>query len=228
PVAPTSSNAPAQVAAAPSNASGQQAQSGGLFNRLFSRNRAAPKPSAEVPSARTTVAASTTASSTPSAPRPTVVVASASGLPGVDRERVIGINKQDDERPVVQVASAAGLARLAPNGLRKQHSGVDVKCLKPALVRVLKQAERKFGKPVVVTSGYRSPRRNANARGAKNSLHMYCAAADVQIAGVSKWELAAYLRSMPGRGGVGTYCHTKSVHVDIGPKRDWNWRCRRG
>jgi uncharacterized protein YcbK (DUF882 family) len=32
---------------------------------------------------------------------------------------------------------------------------------------------------------------------------------------------------MPGRGGVGTYCHTNSVHVDVGPERDWNWRCRR-
>ena len=30
-----------------------------------------------------------------------------------------------------------------------------------------------------------------------------------------------------GRGGVGTYCHTNSVHIDIGKKRDWNWRCRR-
>jgi uncharacterized protein YcbK (DUF882 family) len=56
---------------------------------------------------------------------------------------------------------------------------------------------------------------------------MYCAAADIQVEGVTKWELATYLRSMPGRGGVGTYCYTKSVHVDIGPERDWNWRCRR-
>ena len=51
--------------------------------------------------------------------------------------------------------------------------------------------------------------------------------ADIQIKGVSKWELATYLRSLPERGGVGTYCHTASVHIDIGPQRDWNWRCRR-
>jgi uncharacterized protein YcbK (DUF882 family) len=31
---------------------------------------------------------------------------------------------------------------------------------------------------------------------------------------------------MPGRGGVGTYCHTTSIHVDIGPERDWNWKCK--
>lgn len=169
-------------------------------------------------------------------PRPVIATASASGgvnagLPGFDRDRAFGINTdggggQELEAPV-QLASAAGLARLAPNGLRRQHSGVDVTCLKPALVRLLKRVEQRYGQPVIVTSGYRSPARNRAARGAKNSLHMYCAAADIQVAGVSKWDLAAYLRSVPGRGGVGTYCHTKSVHIDIGPKRDWNWRCRR-
>ena len=160
-------------------------------------------------------------------------IGSNSELPGFDRKRALGIVEEEqpegveDEVPLVRVASAAGLARLAPNGLRTQHANVDVACLKPALVRVLKQIERHYGRPVVVTSGYRSPSRNAAARGAKNSLHMYCAAADVQVAGVSKWDLAAYVRTMPGRGGVGTYCHTESVHVDIGPTRDWNWRCRR-
>ena len=54
---------------------------------------------------------------------------------------------------------------------------------------------------------------------------MYCAAADVQLPGVSKWELAKYVRAMPGRGGVGTYCH-QSIHIDVGPERDWNWKCR--
>ncbi|MDH6229534.1 uncharacterized protein YcbK (DUF882 family) [Mesorhizobium soli] len=57
---------------------------------------------------------------------------------------------------------------------------------------------------------------------------MYCAAVDIQIEGVSKWEPANYVRSMPGRGGVsGIYCHTDSVHVDVGSERHWNWRCRR-
>ena len=74
--------------------------------------------------------------------------------------------------------------------------------------------------PYMLLSGYRSPQHNKRARGSRNSLHMYCAAADIQVAGIGKWELAQYLRSMPGRGGVGTYCHTKSVHIDVGPERD--------
>jgi uncharacterized protein YcbK (DUF882 family) len=134
---------------------------------------------------------------------------------------------EEDTAPI-QVAYAAGLARLAPNGLKVQRESVDVACLKPQLVKVLKGVERHYGREVVVTSGFRSPSFNRRVRGAKNSLHMYCAAADIQVSGVSKWALAQYLRSLPGRGGVGTYCHTDSIHVDIGPDRDWNWRCSRG
>lgn len=166
--------------------------------------------------------------------------AGASPLPGVreggalyEISRRSGMDDDSDidlhegEEPGVRLASAAGLARLAPNGLTKQTEHVDVACLKPSLVRVLKAVEKNYGRKVVVTSGYRSPDRNRRARGARNSLHMYCAAADVQVEGVSKWELASFVRSMPGRGGVGTYCHTDSVHIDVGPERDWNWRCRR-
>jgi uncharacterized protein YcbK (DUF882 family) len=90
----------------------------------------------------------------------------------------------------------------------------------------LKQIEGRYGRKLIVTSGYRSPAHNRRARGAKNSQHMYCAAADIQVPGVGKWELAKFARALPGRGGVGTYCHTESVHVDVGPNRDWNWRCR--
>jgi uncharacterized protein YcbK (DUF882 family) len=144
---------------------------------------------------------------------------------GIDDDSDVDLHEDEDSGPVL--ASAAGLARLAPNGLLKQTDRVDVACLKPSLVRVLKTVERYYGKKMIITSGYRSPAHNRRARGAKNSLHMYCAAVDVQIPGVSKWELAKFARSMPGRGGVGTYCHTESVHIDVGPERDWNWRCRR-
>ncbi len=92
---------------------------------------------------------------------------------------------------------------------------------------MLKTMERHFRRPVMVTSGYRSPSYNRKVNGARRSLHMIRAAADIQIDGVSKWEIARFARSMPRRGGVGTYCHTTSVHVDVGPERDWNWRCKR-
>ncbi|MDP3897430.1 MAG: YcbK family protein [Mesorhizobium sp.] len=160
-------------------------------------------------------------------------------LPGVRQSSLFEITRKsgldddsdvdlhEDEEAPMQLASAAGMGRLAPNGLLIQRESVDVACLKPSLVRMLKQIEQHYGKRVVITSGYRSPTYNKRVRGARNSMHMYCAAVDLQIAGVSKWELANYARSMPARGGVGTYCHTESVHIDVGPERDWNWRCRR-
>jgi uncharacterized protein YcbK (DUF882 family) len=133
---------------------------------------------------------------------------------------------EDDNAPV-RVASAAGLARLDPHGFLLQRQTVDTACLKPGLIAILRKIEQHFGHKLIVTSGYRSPVHNAAAHGALNSLHMFCAAADVQMPDVSKWQLARYARSLPGRGGVGTYCYTDSVHIDIGPERDWNWRCRR-
>jgi uncharacterized protein YcbK (DUF882 family) len=158
-------------------------------------------------------------------------------LPGVRKTNLFEIKRKsgidddsdidvyEDEDSSVQMAGyAGGLARLAPNGLLKQRETVDTACLKPKLVRMLKQVERHFGKRLVVTSGYRSPAYNKKVRGAEKSQHMYCAAVDVQLPGVNKWELAKYVRAMPGRGGVGTYCHA-SVHIDIGPERDWNWKC---
>lgn len=201
------------------------------------------------PTAATPVAASATPAvqplvqlaATEQAAKPLVArsaTTDANSLPGVRPEALFEITRRSgidddsdidlhEDEPSYQVASAAGMARLTPNGLLKQTDNVDIACLKPSLVRVLKAVEKHYGRKVVVTSGYRSPDRNRKARGARNSLHMYCAAADVQVEGVSKWDLAQYVRSMPGRGGVGTYCHTESVHIDVGPERDWNWRCRR-
>lgn len=128
----------------------------------------------------------------------------------------------EDNNGVTEVASLAGLARLSPSGLWLQTDKVKTGCFRPELVSVLKEIEHHYGKPVIVTSGVR----NIRPGRAKQSLHTRCEAADIQIAGVTRWELAEYLRSMPGRGGVGTYCHTESVHIDIGPERDWNWQCR--
>ena len=151
-------------------------------------------------------------------------------LPGV-RKRAslfqIGRLPANEAASSFRVASAAGMARLSSEGFRKQTAHVKTECFVPALVQTLRQVERHYGKPVTVTSGYRSPKGNRRAGGAKGSKHMSCEAADIQVEGVGKWELAKFLRSMPERGGVGTYCHTQSVHYDVGSERDWNWGCRK-
>jgi uncharacterized protein YcbK (DUF882 family) len=128
---------------------------------------------------------------------------------------------------LLQKASLPGMTRIAPNGLHVQNDSVQVGCFKPDLMRVIKTVETHFGKPVIVTSGYRDPEHNREVGGAEESMHKSCEAADVQIDGISKWDIAQYIRSLPNRGGVGTYCHTDSVHLDTGTTRDWNWGCGR-
>ncbi len=237
----------AEQAAAPEKkpATAAPSKDNGLLLRLFSNNQTKSAANRQIaiiapksqPKLRAVEASVQTASALPSAESFAGKTEHLSSLPGVRPNAGIQIMQRDSlyddddveaaAAPVI-LASAAGLARLAPNGLKVQRESVQVACLKPQLVGILKTLERRYGKAVIVTSGYRSPPYNRLVNGAKASLHMSCAAADIQIPGVSKWELANFARSMPGRGGVGTYCHTESVHVDIGPRRDWNWRCSRG
>ena len=179
---------------------------------------------------------SSTESSAPEKPKrqPTSAQrrAAVNALPGVRSNRsLFGILGSGEENPdldePMELASVANMARRGNFGLLLQTERVRVNCFPAKLVRILKQVERRFGRTPIVTSGYRSPTKNKRVRGARNSTHISCKAADIQVKGVTKWQLAKYLRSIPGRGGVGTYCHTRSVHIDIGVERDWNWRCRR-
>ena len=158
-------------------------------------------------------------------------------LPGVNANAMFPTNRvsddeeheDDDDAPagLMQLASLPSMTRMAPNGLYIQTDKVEVRCLRPQLVDLIHQVENHYKRPAIITSGFRDVRRNRRAGGVRHSLHTLCAAADIQVQGVSKWQLADFLRSLPGRGGIGTYCHTESVHIDIGSERDWNWRCRR-
>ncbi|MDH3740180.1 MAG: D-Ala-D-Ala carboxypeptidase family metallohydrolase [Hyphomicrobiales bacterium] len=99
--------------------------------------------------------------------------------------------------------------------------------LKPQLVVLLAQVQLRFGRPLEIISGCRSKAHNTKVHGAKRSQHLHCNAVDFQVTDVSKHTLAAYLKQLPGRGGVGVYCRSSYVHLDIGPKREWHWRCRK-
>lgn len=198
-----------------------------LFSSLFARSSAKPPvPNAERSKGRRVVL------QREGAP----VAEGGDALPGVDPASLFEIGQRasaDDEDLMedsvmsYQVASLSGLARLSPNGLRVQREDVETACFPSQLVSLLRSVERRFGKKVIVTSGYRSPTHNRRVNGATRSQHMGCKAADIVIPDADRFAVAEYVRSLPGRGGVGTYCHSAAIHVDVGPKRDWNWRCRR-
>ncbi|MDF0697935.1 D-Ala-D-Ala carboxypeptidase family metallohydrolase [Rhizobium sp. MC63] len=150
------------------------------------------------------------------------------GIPAITTNALYSAPKQNllgSLSGLLHKAALPGMTRVAPNGLHVQNDHVEVGCFKPDLLKVIKTVENHFGRPVIVTSGYRDEEHNRLVGGADESMHKSCEAADIQIDGVSKWDIAAYIRSLPDRGGVGTYCHTDSVHLDTGKSRDWNWGC---
>lgn len=87
-----------------------------------------------------------------------------------------------------------------------------------ALAEKLQVVRNNFGKPIVITSGWRSSRVNQKVGGASNSQHLAGKAADFVIVGVSPAEVQRYLNPH-WHGGVG---YGKAfTHVDIRP-----WRAR--
>lgn len=74
---------------------------------------------------------------------------------------------------------------------------------------------------VILTSGYRDPRRNARIEGAAlNSLHPQGRASDVAIPGVSSRQVSLFGQWLGG-GGVGWYPHKGFIHLDDGRVRTW-------
>ena len=71
-----------------------------------------------------------------------------------------------------------------------------------------------IGKPVIITSGYRTPEWNKKAEGAKYSYHMRGMAADIRVNGMSAKGLANKLNEIvPDECGIIVY---KSwVHFDV-------------
>ena len=123
---------------------------------------------------------------------------------------------------------ADGSRRLAPSFTVREfrcRDGSDVVMIDESLVVLLQAIREHFGKAVVITSGYRTATHNTAVGGAKSSQHLLGRAADIQVAGVSVEDVAAYAESlMPDWGGVGRYPvkagRTKGwVHVDTRPNK---------
>ena len=99
--------------------------------------------------------------------------------------------------------------KLAPSFSAREfrcRDGTDTVMVDEALTVVLQCIREHFGKPVVITSGYRTAAHNAVVGGAKSSQHLLGRAADIRVPGVSVEDVAAYAESlMPDWGGVGRY-----------------------
>ena len=103
--------------------------------------------------------------------------------------------------------------------------GSDVVMIDESLVVLLQCIREHFGKPITITSGYRTGTHNTAVGGSRSSQHLLGKAADIQVAGVSVEDVVAYAESlMPAWGGVGRYPVKAGrakgwVHVDTRPNK---------
>ena len=110
--------------------------------------------------------------------------------------------------------------------------GTDAVLIDEELVVVLQCIREHFGRPVHITSGYRTAAHNTAVGGSKSSQHLLGRAADLWVEGTTVEAVAAYAESLlPGRGGIGRYPKdakhptrtTGWVHIDTRPgKSRWN------
>ena len=108
-------------------------------------------------------------------------------------------------------------------GMYVAHSEVNTFCLAPQLRFAIAAIEGRFGRKVVVNSGYRDPQHNNDVGGADNSYHMKCMAADIFIPGVSKRSLIAVAYRERLVGGLGCYPGRQFIHIDVRNRpRGWS------
>jgi len=81
-----------------------------------------------------------------------------------------------------------------------------------------------FKSPIIITSGNRCKRHNAEIGGSENSQHMKSKAVDLKVTGIHENQVASYLESTyTTQYGIGRY--TGRTHLDVrkSPAR-WNNR----
>jgi uncharacterized protein YcbK (DUF882 family) len=75
-----------------------------------------------------------------------------------------------------------------------------------------------FNAPVIVNSGYRSPRYNMAIGGAAASYHTKGMAADIHVPGQNSWQVYNAIRDLQQSGRMalgGLKCYDTFVHYDI-------------
>lgn len=82
------------------------------------------------------------------------------------------------------------------------------------LIAVLELLRLRFGKPIIITSGYRCEIHNKNVGGAPKSKHIDGIAADIQVKGVAPSLVFDFLDdTFPNCYGIGLY--SSWVHIDV-------------
>lgn len=144
-------------------------------------------------------------------------------------EEEAGITPWNDGNGDSRIGFVGGILRTGPiseKGITWMGSEawteVDVR-VRMLIMRV----QQRFGRRLLITSGYRSPEYNARQRGAvTNSRHTQKIALDVDWAGYNEETIQQFVNIAREEGfrGIGIYRAPGStfVHVDLGPVRSWS------
>jgi len=102
---------------------------------------------------------------------------------------------------------------VSPNDKAKPSKEV-LENLKELCEEALEPLRNAIGKPLTITSGYRSPGYNASIGGAKGSQHTLGIAVDIAIPDADLFKVAAIATKIPAIGGIGIYPGRNFIHID--------------
>jgi hypothetical protein len=133
-----------------------------------------------------------------------------------------GQNVRTPDMMSVTEATAPKSPLLDPNRFTFTNYGI-MSGMQPEVLANLIKTQEYYGKPIGVTSGYRSPEHNEAVDGADQSQHLVGGAVDLMGALRNPMDTAALINAgiKAGFTGRGAYMKPGSVHLDIGPPRAW-------
>ena len=115
-------------------------------------------------------------------------------------------------------------------GIRNRPGPQQIEALKLLCVKVLEPVREHFDRPVIVSSGYRSPKLNKAIGGSSTSQHCKGQAADFTVPGVSNYELCKWMeRKLNYDQLIYEYGESGWIHVSYRvPYRNMELTKRRG
>jgi len=105
--------------------------------------------------------------------------------------------------------------------LKTTRPGVDLADVTEGTKRKVIALQRRFGKGLAISSGYRSPEYNAKVGGARKSRHMKGDAVDIPTGDMSMAERLRLINTASELGFTGIGIYGDSIHLDTGKRRAW-------
>ena len=133
-----------------------------------------------------------------------------------------GVQLASYQQPAAPVASA--VTQNIPITYKKEAGRVSVPGpdnMQASVMSAWQKTLNDFGKPLPITSAYRSEKVNKAAKGAKKSQHLTGNAIDVRTAGLSPTERVSLISKAKQNGFTGFGVYSGTIHMDMGPPRTW-------